>query len=85
LEKVINKSAKLWSLSNVILCMLIVSQNSQIPLPQICPCCYDRGEEEARVNWLVVLREALWAYIYMRHTPNPRIEEKTILPLTIIL
>jgi len=24
-------------------------------------------------------------YIYMRHTPNPRIEEKTILPLTIIL
>ena len=47
--------------------------------------CYDRGEEEERVNWLVVLREALWAYIYMRHTPNPRIEEKTILPLTIIL
>ena len=30
-------------------------------------------------------REALWAYIYMRHTPNPRIEEKTILLLTIIL
>ena len=38
-----------------------------------------------RSELTVVLREALWAYIYMRHTPNPRIEEKTILPLTIIL
>ena len=46
--------------------------------------CYDM-EEEGESELTVVLREALWAYIYMRHTPNPRIEEKTILPLTIIL
>ena len=60
-------------------CFLIRSE-----LLEICFPCYDM-EEEGESELTVVLREALWAYIYMRHTPNPRIEEKTILPLTIIL
>ena len=41
-------------------------------------------EEKERLNCIVLERGPL-SYIYMRHTPNPKIEEKTILPLTIIL
>jgi len=41
-------------------------------------------EGKERLNCIVLERGPL-GYIYMRHTPNPRIEEKTILPLTIIL
>ena len=39
---------------------------------------------EERVNWYIVLERPKGQYIE-RHTPNPRIEEETILPLTIIL
>ena len=40
-------------------------------------------KRKERVNWLVVLREALWAYIeYKRIPPNPRLGAMTIIPLT---
>ena len=47
--------------------------------------CYERRRRGA-VNYMCI-REAQRAIyrIHRRHTPNPRIEEKTILPLTIIL
>ena len=49
----------------------------------VCVTIWKRKE---RVNWLVVLREALWAYIeYKRIPPNPRLGAMTIIPLTDIM
>ena len=63
-------------------CIRHIMNQSRQGKPQLRLLRYGReGENELTI----VLREALWAYIYMRHTPNPRIEEKTILLLTIIL